>query len=1283
MLHHITRATRHLIFWSLIAVAVGMTGIRLILSGIEDYKARLTSRVSVILDTPVSIGHLGAAMRGFRPELVLSDIDVSSTVSRGSPAIQLKEIRMGIDLLEMVISRNILASSWVTLVGAKLSIKRKLDGSFAIVGLKAGDSEPLWLLQGSKYEVLHSDITWQDEQKNGRPLTFESVDMAVINEGDRHRFNVLMRLPEKYGDALRVSMDFKGNVFKPADLQGRAYMEGENIRLPEWVTVDLPLDVNLSSGSGDFKFWAEWRHSKLISLSGAAQLNNLDLKRQETGKLPIEHLTSQFQLTMNDKRWRLDVPRFLLETPDSSTKAVKKWPDAVFSIAGWSDGPGLPERVSLYAESLDLHEFSLIAQFFLPASDKKGKLLRQAQVKGFLRDFSLFAVPDEKTFAVNGEFSNVSLVSLLSAPGFGNLTGQIRGDDKAGTLRLETHKATLSSALFREPLAVDRLSGMLHWLQKPDEWLLSSSELALDSLSFKSKNRVQLTIAKTDGQAFMDFQSSFVADDASQISHYQPVKIMDEEVVDWLDHAFIKGRVSKGGLLFYGNLTDFPFTDGSGVFEAFLDVDQLEMNYHPDWPHLTGMGGEVLFYQDSFSATLHRGSSNDLSVRQAQVSISSLQNSPQVSIRGDMEGDIGRALGYLQKTPLKSRVDKLVEATSSEGKTLVDLDLKLPLRTGADVIVSGSATLNNAKITVNSLNLPVNQVNGLLRFNTGGIYSETIKAHTLGHPIRAVIESDGRTTRVNVDGHAAVKELEAQFKMPWWQLAEGETDYRLQLRLPYEEASPELYVESNLEGIALNLPASLVKTREQKKPFSLTFDLADKFYLPVVLNYDDKLKAAVKIDIDKQTILSGNILVGEGEVFQRREPGIGFEINSEKLALQDWLSFALADSASGGLIDDVKEVKLHAGRAFWRDAELGGLDLELKKDIDYWEGRLDSAIAKGGVKLPVNPKGAGRMRLDFETLELSYLDRFKSARNISESASSPDSAPDFFPILSVTSKQTLWQSVPLGRFLMETERIPNGLIFKRFELIDADQKLSATGDWKVTGSQSLTEFKGSLELPKGDGLFSKLGISNNLADTRGTVNFNLNWQAPPYRFALEDLKGQLDVAFKSGRILGIEPGFGRVLGILAMAQWLKRIQLDFSDVYREGLSFNSIKGHFDLAGGKAVTHNLIVDAVPAKINLSGETDLINQTVDYIVDVTPKSAEAVPIAGTIMGKVAALVAKSLTGEEQEGFFFGSQFLVKGDWKNAQIRSLHENEGLLQKTWNSITDFPWLKQQDTKK
>jgi uncharacterized protein YhdP len=171
----------------------------------------------------------------------------------------------------------------------------------------------------------------------------------------------------------------------------------------------------------------------------------------------------------------------------------------------------------------------------------------------------------------------------------------------------------------------------------------------------------------------------------------------------------------------------------------------------------------------------------------------------------------------------------------------------------------------------------------------------------------------------------------------------------------------------------------------------------------------------------------------------------------------------------------------------------------------------------------------------------------------------------------------------------------------------------------------------------------------------------------------------VDLNLQNGRILSIEPGFGRILGVLALEQWIKRLQLDFTDVYSEGLTFNSINGHFDIFQGKAGTQDLIVDAIPAKILLKGDTDFVHENVDYLVNVTPKSADAVPIAGTIVGKIMSLVGKTLTGKDQDGFFFGSQYQVKGSWGNVEVIPVHENDGIVQKTWHGITDFSWLNQK----
>ncbi|MGJ0489301.1 YhdP family protein [Methylobacter sp.] len=1278
VIYHLTRATRHLIFWSLIAIAIGLSGVRVLLSGIESYKSNLAGSIEELVGAPVEIGRLGAKMRGFSPELVLKDIAILSSNTHKEPPIQFSEIRLGINLLDMLINRQLLSSSWVTLVGAKLTVKHKPDGSFAIVGLKASDGQPLWLMQGGKYEVLHSEISWQDEKNNSPPLIFNDVDLAIINAADakRHRINMLMKLPPQYGDALKVSMDLEGNVFESSSIHGTVFIEGSKIKLAEWDKLGLPLTVQTDSGIGDFKAWTDWQNSQPVSVIGEAQIQQMKLVRKDKGTFPVERLKTRFQWQAKDNQWRLYVRDFWLETPDAFNGTSKKWPAADFSVSGNFTEDNLSRKLAVFVKQLDLHEASGIIGFFAPLSDQQSKALTQARLRGLIENFSVFADLQEDQFAINGSFAGISMAPQPSSPGMENLTGHIKGTDQAGTVRLATEQARLTSPeLFRSALSIGKLNGIINWRQTDSDWTLASPMIRLDNADFQSENRLRIVIPKTDGQVFMDLQSAFVGHDVSQVKHYLPANIMGKSVVDWLDHAFIGGRIKKGSMLFYGNPGDFPFKNGSGVFETLFEAEQLELAYHPEWPHITNMAADVMFIKDSLLVDVKQGRSDKVAIKQAQVAIPSMEESEYLQIQGLVAGEIGQALGFMQQTPLHSTYDALQDVITPVGNTEVALELRIPLVDTVDAKVDGTAQLNNAKLTVSSLDLPVKGISGALKFNEQGLYSDTIHATALGHTIRINMNSDEMQAMVSVSGRAGVDDLQAQFTIPWWRIAEGETAYQLQLRLPYGDKSPELTVQSTLAGVALDLPDTLAKDAGQERPLSLRFNLTSEALLPIELNYDNKLKAAISLNTKQQRIYSGHVLVGAGEVSQPGEAGLKLEINRDRLDLSEWLSLSTAAAQNQEDGDDrtgdIREIKIHSDRGIWKKTELGVFDLALKRDGGYWFGDIRSSFAKGEIQLPTGLNDGDSIKLNMDSLDISALRQIRL-----EGATMH---PEQTPLLNITSRETLWHSVNIGQLLLETERMPGGIRFKRVELLGTDEKLTLSGTWRQHESQ----ITGRLETPHWGRLLARLGITEDMTETSGAMSYDLHWQGAPFQFSLASLNGRVDVDLINGRILSIEPGFGRVLGMLAMAQWLKRIQLDFSDVYEEGLTFNSIKGHFDLLSGVANTHDLVVDAVPAKITISGDTDLANGTIDHDVNVVPKSSEAVPIAGTIMGKIAGLVARSLTGEDKEGFFFGSQYRVKGEWGNAEIIPLHENDGLLQKTWNGISNFPWLQQRENNK
>ena len=179
-------------------------------------------------------------------------------------------------------------------------------------------------------------------------------------------------------------------------------------------------------------------------------------------------------------------------------------------------------------------------------------------------------------------------------------------------------------------------------------------------------------------------------------------------------------------------------------------------------------------------------------------------------------------MNVLQQSPLAGRVNPLMAGTTLQGTTKATLDLKIPLHPGHEIKVDGNAQFKNAQLTVNRLNLNVSKINGDIKFNQQGIYTDAIQAYTLGHPVKVSITQADQQTLINVDGKAKVSDIESLFNWSGSQLAEGEGAYQLQLQLPnktYAQDNPvQISIKSTLEGVALQLPGALSKTKDQEKP---------------------------------------------------------------------------------------------------------------------------------------------------------------------------------------------------------------------------------------------------------------------------------------------------------------------------------------------------------------------------------------------------------------------------------------------------------------------------------
>ncbi|PPD29780.1 MAG: TIGR02099 family protein [Methylomonas sp.] len=1260
MIALITRASRHLLFWFLIVAAIVLSGTRLFLADIDDYRGLLEQKIQEATDIPIHIASLEAGMRGFNPEVILQGIRVESSPPGSKPQIQLREIRLGLDFLDLLLTQNVLSASRVTLVGANISVLRNQDGSFSIKGLQASDEKPVWLLKGGKYEILDSQITWQDLKRQGEAVYFDNIDLVLINHyfDQSHEVHLLSKLPHQYGDSLRISARLAGNIFAANNITGQLYIESTDLQAGALITGDLPLGLNLQSGAGDLRIWSLWRNSSPYQVDGYIQAQQIKISKNQSKPLSVDTFQGSFSWSDKDGRWRLagyDVNIFT----DS-----QHWADGAFYLQQDTKG-----NLSALIKQLDLPAAMYLAPLFISAEQDNSQLLA-LNPSGRLHDVSLYASSDFQQYAAHGNFDNLGVDQWNGIPKIQHISGTLSVTNDYGQIELDTHNADiLASDWFRNPLRIKQLQGTLHWWQTAEHWQLFGKNLQADSADFATNSQLNLLIPKSDATPVLDLTTSFGHfQDISQVPNYLPAKIMDEGAVQWLDHAFVSGQINRGELVVRGGLDQFPFENGQGLFETVFVIENGEIQFNEDWPHLQSVYADVQFLGADLQVGIAEGHSEQVNIDQALVTIPALANSEHVYVWGQVRSKIMHSLDFLQKSPLRSKIAPIATIISAEGETKVGLDLKIPYYETLPVKVNVNAQLNEAQLTVLPVALKVDKITGLLNFTEDRISSSPLAAQTLGFPIQGRLSSDTQATYLDITGATTIDKLEKQFPFLQNEFANGKFSYSTRLTLPYQVNLPgTLNIASSLKGVSIDNQPNLSKTADEDKALTLNFQFEDQPKLPLQLSYGEQLQAFFLVDKPSESLYSGHIVLGQGQASRYNSAGLKLDIRQPAFNLSQAVGALGTDDNSQR--PPLKEFSIDTGQLSWQGQLLGAINCQAEHVNQLWQGQIDSGMAKGHFSIPDQRNGNNPIHLVMDYLNLSAMQdlNFEAA----------DQVVTELPLIDIQSRQLVWRTKDLGALKLQTERLINGIHFKKIQLQHANETIDLTADWLKQPTGTTTQIKGNLKSEKFGQFLSGFGFTDDIKETAADISFNGGWRGGPHQFSLDRLNGQLSLDLKDGRISSIEPGFGRLLGLIAMEQWVKRLSLDFSDIYSQGLAFDEIKGNFTIKDGLAFTDDLTVNAVAANFYMAGYVNLANKTIDQRVAVVPKSSDAVPIAGTIVGGIAAMITQVVTDDYREGYFLGSQYKLAGNWGNVEVTPLHDQDGLLNKTWRGLTDFGWLK------
>lgn len=1254
----------------IVLVAIGISLARMLAPMVSEYRLEAEQWAHEAIGAPVQIGELKASWHGFNPRLVLKDAAILDARS-GRPTIRFAEIHLGVSLLDILRGETPMPRQ-VTFVGTSIKVKLRSDGSVVVAGLEGatqgkGDGGGLFLLPPS-LTLRDSEVFWENQFIGAAPLRFTDVEVDFRNDGDRHQLRASLVPPGGTGSRMELLADIQGALHEPGAWVGDVFLKGERLPLQTLLKNRLPEGYHFERGVADMGLWSHWEGGRVNRLEGGISWRNLRLSAGRLGEegyrlFDLERLAARFQWLEQERGWRLEVGD--LEYKGSGPA----WPRSGLSLqARYGERNRL--QLDLGADFLRIQDLAAVFDLFpLPpglAADALAGVQPQADVEDLRLHYA--ETEDRPQWAVAGRFHDLQAQPWHGIPGAQNLEAEFWANQDRGVLELQSGHSSLDFAgLFRAPLRLDEVEGQVGWHRLAEGgWRIQSHELTANNEDLKTRTRILMDLPAEPGESpFLDLQTDFVQGNVSSAHRYLPVAIMPKGVVDWLDRSLVSGRVTAGSCVVRGRLRDFPYEKNSaGRFEVLFGTEDLVLDYWPGWPRIERATAEIRFLNNSFDAWIYGGELLSSEVQRAHGRIRDLAGASPFELEGVVSGPFTDELRLLRETPLAEDFASMVSDMRGEGRARLAVDFAIPLKhTGPRFRIDGRLSFRDSTLHLDDWQLPLTGIRGDLEFNQDGVRAKGIQANSLGSRLNIdVMASPSKKvagTRIVATAPLAGKTLAGKFPGMNLEMIQGTSDWTLQLDIPRKDgktkAPVSVAVSSDLRGSVIELPPPLGKVADGTRRLQLATKFSDRPVRPLYIRYADLVDAALRVDVsDPQNmrLQGGELRLGGDKANLPAAGGLRVYGRLDELDLTPWLG--MAESGGGGDLSLLELLDLSVGKLTLGDLGLDQFALRLKPEGGAWQGEVGSDRFQGEISIPRDLQ-AEPIRARLKQLRFDY-DPEAMGETAQEAAEPSDLDPRRFPALDLQSEHLLINDQDLGSLSLQLERVADGLRLETLSVESEHNTLDASGSWLAAEQGASTDLSLELETEGLGQLLADLGFTQNMKDASATIDSQLTWPGSPMDMGLRSVAGELDIHVGKGRFLQVEPGVGRIFGLLNIGVLQRRLMLDFSDLFEEGFSFDRIEGHFTVDGGDAYTSNLKVESPSAMIDIAGRTGLVAQDFDQVVTVTPQVTGTLPVVGGIVGGPAVggalFLAQKLLGKRMDKVT-RYEYRVSGSWDDPEI------------------------------
>ena len=1253
----LSRAALHLSWYALVTVIV-LSGLLISLiwltrTSIDDLRPQILEWINAKTSIPIEVDALEVEWRGIVPHLKLTDIEILDPASR-KKLTHLEQANISVDLYKSLTEWSP-AIGHLELSGINLGLIHHGDGKITVQGFpeKNSDNNKIiqWLLKQKDLKITDAAITWLEKTQPMPPLVFSHLSLALrnttsMNAAETHALSGTIQLDHDQGQ-ITFALNLTGDPFG-AEWNARLQLTTEELEvlafMPEAsvdqlkTTLDkASLELNKPRLNSNLSF--HWENTRLTDLAGRASIKNA---------APVYSINSAIDARKTaDNDWQIQLPDLHLMSLDNQ--------GAMLNL-----GLAIPANFTRQKPVLQASVSRInITELFSILPETPQAPLDRLLHTGSLDNIKLkYDASDPRSpIAIKGDFNALGLQAQDKLPSISNLSGHFKSDLNDHFIEFDSRDILISEKpladnitqeINHKPTKLDHFSGTLALYHRNDGWLMTASRLTVSNpdLDFQLNGKIhkQDTLAPV-----FDLQGSFFRGNVQPLVNMIPVNLLPEAVTHWLNRAIVSGRLTGGNFILTGPIDAFPFDQQQGIFEVRLNVEDGILDYFEGWPRIEQINSEVLFSGRKLIITSPNARIFNTEVLDTKVEIPDLlSDGRHLLIHGKAVGEISDGLKFIHESPLRSTVGKKLEFLRISGPLDLDLTIDIPFQDDAVSSVNGKLKLNKNNLTVGHLGLEMNSLSGDFLFDRQNWHAKDLKARLFESAItiQLDIRDDEKEPKsdVFISGLADknyIRNRLQQLGMKAEQLKvldaiSGTTTWQTQLTLPADPADPEqqtgLIITSNLQGLAISSPPPVGKHHDEKRSLRITTSVSSKDSRTTEFEYDQIVSGKIRVESSQEKTSLKHLGLIFGDPQRARtltdQPLLSVSGNIREFDVSAWKKFTdLYVKPSGNTeifantsinLDLGIDQLMLAGQVFEKN------NIKCLNEGQGWVISLESKTANGNIHIPFNFRDQP-VRAEFDHLILS-------SDKVEANASETDTKD--FPEIIASAKQFQFNTLKLGSLDLHTRPANEGMMIEKLKLSSPDVEVNAAGKWSNMDKLQQSQFSIQAGGPSLDPLLRQFGYGvEGIEGNTTTIAIESAWPGSPAEFALDKVRGTLEINVQDGRLTEVNNRVGRVFGLLSIQSLGRRLSLDFNDLFKKGFSFDSISGKFDVDKGHAYTNDLSMIGPSAQIDITGRVGLADRDYDQIITITPSVSGSLPVASVLFGPIGAGVGAAILLAEQ--------------------------------------------------